>query len=104
LSDDEPFMFAGLFSVWKGQKGEEVASYTIITTEPNTLLATIHNRMPVILPPQHHEQWLDRENRETDKLQKLLVSYPARSMKAYAVSRIVSSSQNNVQECMEPLP
>ena len=104
LSDEEPFMFAGLFSVWKGQKGEEVASFTIITTEPNTLLAPIHNRMPVILPPQHHDQWLDREDRDTEKLQNLLVPYPPRRMKAYAVSRIVSSSQNNVQECLEPLP
>ncbi len=102
--DEEPLVFAGLFSVWKGSEdGEEVASFTIITTEPNSLLAPIHNRMPVILPIRHHEQWLDRENRDTDKLQKLLVAYPAKEMKAYPVSRVVSSSQNNLPECLEPI-
>jgi len=51
-------MFAGLFSVWKNDKGEEIPTFTIITTVPNKLIADIHTRMPVILSEKHYEQWL----------------------------------------------
>jgi putative SOS response-associated peptidase YedK len=105
MKDEGPFMFAGLFSVWRAKEGqEEFPTFTIITTEPNELLAPIHNRMPVILGREHFDQWLDREYHDTDSLRKLIAGYPASKMKAYRVSRVVSSSQNNVPECMDPLP
>ncbi|MBF8248080.1 MAG: hypothetical protein HW374_880, partial [Bacteroidetes bacterium] len=49
MKDDRIFMFAGLFSVWRNEQGEEFPSFAIITTEPNELVSPIHNRMPVIL-------------------------------------------------------
>lgn len=105
MRDEGPFMLAGIFSVWKGQEGEEeVPTFTIITTEPNRLLAPIHNRMPVILSSEHYAEWLDRDNHDTEKLRLLLAGYPEKEMKVYPVSSIVSSSQNNVPECLEPLP
>jgi len=104
MKDDAPFMFAGLFSVWKNEeKGEEVPTFTIITTQPNTLLEPIHNRMPVILQQKDHERWLDREYHDTEALAGLLTGFPASRMKADRVSRVVSSSQNNVPECLEPV-
>ena len=52
--------FAGLWEVWTDpETGEEVTSCTIITCEPNPLLAELHNRMPVILDPADYEAWLD---------------------------------------------
>ncbi len=102
MNDEAPFMFAGLFSVWKNAKEEEFPSFTIITTEPNDLMAPIHNRMPVILPEQQYAQWLDREYRDTDALAKLLVPYPARAMKAFPVSTIVSNSRNDSPACLVP--
>ena len=105
MKDEKPFMFAGLFSVWRGKEGsEEFPTFTIITTAPNEILAPIHNRMPVILSKEHFEQWLDREYHDTDSLRKLLAGIPSSKMKAYRVSRVVSSSQNNVPECLEELP
>ena len=103
MKDEAPFMLAGLFSVWKNKKEEEFPSFTIITTEPNELMAEIHNRMPVILDKKHFDRWLDRDYKETKELKKLLVPYPARKMKAYPVSRLVSNSRNDVPECLEPL-
>jgi putative SOS response-associated peptidase YedK len=104
MNDERPFMFAGLFSVWKNPKTEEeFPTFSIITTEPNTLMARIHNRMPVIIDEKHFELWLDRNYKETEKLKKLLVPYPAKKMKAYLVSRIVSNSRNDVPECLEPV-
>ena len=58
LANDEPFAFAGLWDVWKDPAGTPLESYTIITTTPNELTATVHNRMPVILRPQDYDLWL----------------------------------------------
>ncbi len=102
LKNRKPFMFAGLFSVWKSEKGEELPTFTIITTEPNELMATIHNRMPVILPEQHFEKWLDRDNKDVDGLKKLLVAYPADEMEVFRVSPYVSNSKNEGEECLRP--
>jgi putative SOS response-associated peptidase YedK len=101
MKDGKTFYFAGLFSVWKNEKGEEFPSFTIITTIPNTLMEKIHTRMPVILPDKHWEQWLDRENKDIENLHKLLAPYPASRMEAYEVSTYVSNSRNEGPECME---
>lgn len=104
LRDETPFMFAGLFSVWRDQEKEtELASFAIVTTEANELMSGIHKRMPVILPPESFVQWLDRDHRDTESLKKLLRPYPAEKMKLFAVSRIVNSAQHDVKDCMIPL-
>ena len=59
MESGEPFAFAGLWAVWKDPEGKTVPSCTIITTEANDLLRPIHHRMPVILPREMEEFWLD---------------------------------------------
>jgi putative SOS response-associated peptidase YedK len=103
MKDETPFAFAGLFSIWKDPEGKEHPTFTIITTEPNELLAPIHNRMPVILPEQHFERWLDRDYKETDHLKTLLVPYPAKKMTAYRVSPLVSNPRNDEPQCLKPV-
>lgn len=102
MKDDQPFMFAGLFSVWRSADGEEHPTYAIITTVPNKLIESIHDRMPVIVPKEHFEMWLDRDFKEAEKLKRLLAPYPARKMKAYPVSKFVSNSRNDSPECIKP--
>ena len=59
MKDDAPFVFAGLWEGWKGPANQEwLHTCTIITGEPNELVARIHTRMPVILGQEHHEAWL----------------------------------------------
>jgi len=103
MKDGSPFAFAGLFSVWKGEAGEERPSFTIITTDPNPLMATIHTRMPVILGSKDFERWLDRENKDTEGLKKLMVPYPEKKMETFPVSTVVNNSRNDVPECLAPL-
>ncbi|MBI3006410.1 MAG: SOS response-associated peptidase [Ignavibacteriales bacterium] len=103
MKDDRMFMFAGLFSVWRNEQGEEFPSFAIITTEPNELMKPIHNRMPVILNEEDFSEWLDRGNKSTGDLKKLLVPYPAEKMKAYPVAKLVSSSRNDGPECLKPI-
>ena len=103
MKNQKPFMFAGLFSVWKNDKGEEFPSFSIITTTPNELMAEIHSRMPVILKEKQFDEWLNRENKNTGDLKKLLVAYPSTQMEAFPVTNYVSNSRNEGQECMKKI-
>ena len=80
-----------------------LCSVDIITTEPNELMSTLHNRMPVILPDSAYTKWLDPAPRRPEELQDLLVPYPAAGMNAYAVSTLVNSPANDRAECLVPV-
>ena len=54
-----PLAFAGLWETWTGPNGEEMETAAIVTTRANRMLADIHDRMPVIVPPEAFEPWLD---------------------------------------------
>ena len=101
LRDQEPFVFAGLWDAWKKPDDVEVESYTIITCEPNDLMRSIHNRMPVILKTENYDQWLDRKNEDVDGLAKLLVPYPEKEMAAYPVSTIVNNPKFDDPRCIK---
>jgi putative SOS response-associated peptidase YedK len=103
LKSHEPFAFAGLWETWKSPEGEPIQSCTIITTEPNTLMTSIHNRMPVILSRDAEAVWLDRTVEDAQKLLPLLVPYAAKVMAAYAVSPLVNSPRNDTPACTEPV-
>jgi putative SOS response-associated peptidase YedK len=102
LRSKEPFAFAGLWDRWRPPEGDEVHSCTIVTTDANALLASIHDRMPVILPPADYDAWLDPRPHEPRELQALLRPFPGELMEAYAVSRLVNSPANDRPECIEP--
>ena len=102
LETGKPFAFAGLWDEWHSPDGSQIKSCTIITTEPNALMAKLHNRMPVILPESAYEQWLDPAPRKPEELQSLLVPYPAAAMTAYPVSTLVNSPANDRAECILP--
>jgi putative SOS response-associated peptidase YedK len=102
LKDDQPFAFAGLWENWHSPDGSEIKSATIITTEPNSVVSRLHNRMPVILKRSDYERWLDPAERTPDELQDLLTAYPAEEMAFHPVSTLVNSPANNVPECILP--
>lgn len=106
LKGGQPFAFAGLWEVWRPKEAPEaepLLTCTIITTEPNELAATIHNRMPVIMPRQAYDLWLNPAERDPGELQELLGPYPAEEMEAYPVSTLVNNPVNDVPECIQPL-
>jgi putative SOS response-associated peptidase YedK len=80
--DSELFGFAGLYDSWRNPHGGELATCSIITTQPNDLVAPIHNRMPVILLPEDEERWLDPDMTEPEAIVSLLHPYPAELMEA----------------------
>lgn len=103
LKSGKPFAFAGLWDTWQSPDGGAVKSATIITTSPNRLMAPIHNRMPVILPPDAYAQWLDPAARPAESLQNLLSPYSTEEMTAHPVSTLVNSPANDRAECVVPV-
>jgi putative SOS response-associated peptidase YedK len=102
LKSGKPFTFAGLWEHWQSPDGSEIKSATIITTTPNELMAQIHDRMPVILPPGAYAQWLDPTPQFPVNLKALLIPYPAAEMHAFPVSTLVNSPANERPEILLP--
>ncbi|MFQ5400516.1 MAG: SOS response-associated peptidase [Anaerolineae bacterium] len=100
--DGRPFAFAGLWETWHSADGDRIHSCTILTTEPNELVAPIHNRMPVIIEPPDYALWLD-PGPNPELARHLLRPYPAEKMVAYPVSTRVNSPRNDDPRCIAPL-
>jgi putative SOS response-associated peptidase YedK len=99
MRDAAPFSFAGLWESWS--KGEApIETFTIITGEPNSLTAELHNRMPAILDRADYDAWLT--GGEPTALQKMLQPFPAQLMTAFPVSKRVNTPKNDDAELIEP--
>lgn len=97
--DARVFAFAALWERWAGES-PPLESCTLLTTAPNELVAELHDRMPVILPPECHEEWLRPGPVARDRLAELLVPYPAAGMEAFPVSSHVNRPGNDDPECV----
>jgi putative SOS response-associated peptidase YedK len=90
-----PLAFAGLWEHWLDpQSDATLHTFTILTTAANPLVAALHDRMPVILPPRDYTVWLDPDAARPD-LDALLVPYPPELMEAWPVSQRVNSPKND---------
>lgn len=102
LADGGVFAFAGLWDRWRSPEGQTVESCTILTTAANELVAPVHERMPVILPPDAYELWLDPGMQRAEAVREMLRPF-AGPMRAYEVSTRVNAVQNDDAACAEPV-
>jgi putative SOS response-associated peptidase YedK len=103
LADRSIMGLAGLWETWLSPAQETIRSFTIITTTPNELCAQVHNRMPVILPPEVWAVWLDEEPVEDATLKGLLSPYPGERMTMWPVDKRVGNVKNNDPSLIEPM-
>ena len=103
LPDQPIFAFAGLWDEWQDPAGTVLATYTIITTEPNTLVAGIHNRQPVILSQEHEERWLTGDQPAAGQLGEMTAAYPAGQMAVHPVSPLVNTPSNDDERVVRPV-
>ena len=95
VKDEPMFGLAGIWDTWKDPaSGEVLSCFAIITTEPNELATQIHNRMPVILPREEYERWLEPGEPDPNALRALLKPFPAARMARREFARAVNSSKN----------
>ena len=98
LTSTQPLAFAGLWEHGQPAEWEARDTCTILTTEPNDLMATIHNHVPVILSSASYDQWLDPTLQQVESLTALLRSYPSEELLAYPVRTLVN---NPAPQCLE---
>jgi putative SOS response-associated peptidase YedK len=98
-SDGGPLLLGGLWESWASPEGEWVLSYTIVTTGPNEVMATLHDRMPLILDGDDIDRWLDPR---VEDAAGLVRSFPSELMLPVPVSTVVNSPKNDVPECIQP--
>lgn len=94
MKDKRPFALAGLWAKWTSPQGTPLFTCTIITTQANSLLQSLHHRMPVILNPADTAAWLDPTQQNPEQIKNLLNPYPAEDMEYYPVSSAVNSPSN----------
>ena len=103
LKEGALMAMAGLWETWRSPAKETIRSATIITCPPNELVAELHDRMPVILPPEAWPVWLGEEPADTQRLKALLKPYPAEGLAMWPVDKRVGNVKNNDPSLIEPV-
>jgi len=105
LRDVELFAVAGLYEYWPGNATTApMTTFAVLTTSANTLMESIHDRMPVIVPQAAYDEWLDPRNSNARGLEQLLQPFPAEAMRAHAVSARVNSVRNDDAALLDEAP
>ena len=103
VNDGELFAFAGLWDRWKDARGRWIKSCSILTTTPNAVTSSVHDRMPVILGADCYDLWLDPGMTNVEAVSEMLKPCDARTMRCYPVSTRVNHVANDDAECTTPV-
>jgi putative SOS response-associated peptidase YedK len=98
-TDSQPFAFAGLWSIWHAEDGGTLRTCTILTTAANSAIASLHERMPVILDPGVESTWLDTATPRSE-LSEILRGLPAGSTAVTEVGFAVNDARYDGPECL----
>lgn len=100
---EEIFSFAGVWEAWKDSENNIWKTYSIITTEPNKEMSSIHDRMPVILHPEDEASWLESSRVTRDSIEPLLRPLEDGALEMYKVSTDVNTVKNNDENLLVAL-
>lgn len=103
VNDGDVFAFAGLWDGWKDPEGQWIRTCSILTTVPNAVTATVHDRMPVILRKDDYDVWLDPGMQNVAAISELLKPFDPRLMRSFPVSARVNHVGNDDEECSRPV-
>jgi putative SOS response-associated peptidase YedK len=100
MKDGSPFGIGGVWENWKDPgSGERIRTFAVITTDPNELVAEIHDGMPLILAPSDYVRWLNDEPYPGDRMKR----FPAGPMRMWPISTRVNKPENDGPSILEPI-
>lgn len=103
INNGDLFAFAGLWDRWKDASGTWLKTFSILTTTPNAVTSSVHDRMPVILTADTYDLWLDPGMKNVLEVSELLKPFDAAQMRCYPVSNRVNHVANDDEECSRPV-
>ncbi len=103
VGEGDVFALAGLWDEWKSPEGHIIESCTILTTTANSVVADMHDRMPVIVSPDKYDLWLDPDLNDFEAIRDILKPYDADQMRRYPVSTKLNNSRNEGAENASPV-
>ncbi len=102
LADGRPFAFGGLYERWTSPEGATIETCTILTCAPNELVAQLHDRMPVIIPPGEYASWMSRELTQAPAIATLMATFPAEGMRMARANPKVGNPRNESADMLDP--
>jgi putative SOS response-associated peptidase YedK len=102
LADGELFGLAGLFEAWKSSEGETIGSCTLLTTAANAALRALHDRMPILIDPEHYGGWLDPDLQDPEAILSLIQPSTSDRLRFHPVDFRVNNPRNDDVGCIEP--
>jgi len=105
INEGQLFAFAGIWETWKdaSRKTMTIETCSILTTTPNAVTSTVHDRMPVILESDSYDLWLDPGMTKVNAVTEVLKPFDARLMRSFPVSTRVNHAANDDAECSTPI-
>ena len=103
MADGSPMCFAGIWEAWKSPDGSTLETFSILTTAANKLIAPLHDRMPVIIPPEEHALWLNRNMHDTHLLEHLYQPFPPGLIACHKISTLVNNTRVDSPACIEEI-
>jgi len=100
ILDQAYYALAGIWSTWKSPDGSYINTFAIMTSEPNEFLAQVHDRMPVILPREHWDLWLEQGEEDPNALVEVLKPYPPDNMAYWPMDRYVNNLVKNKEDAL----
>lgn len=100
LKDGRPLGLAGIWEEWRAPDGTLLDTFSILTTAANEIVAPVHDRMPVVVPPDAYSIWLSKHHTDPAQLEPLYPPVPISGLEVYPVSDYVNSPRNNSPECI----
>jgi putative SOS response-associated peptidase YedK len=100
MADHAPMFLAGVWETWKAPDNSPLETFAILTTSANALVAPLHDRMPVILDPDDHTLWLNRNMHNPEQLLQLYRPWPVEGLASYEVSDLVNNLRFDSPACI----
>ncbi|MDO5533818.1 MAG: SOS response-associated peptidase [Propionibacteriaceae bacterium] len=103
MTEPGPFVMAGLYEFWKSPEGAWLTTCTIITTQATDAVGHLHDRMPMVILPEHWAAWLDPTLTDADGVRPLMHAPQGAEVTTHPVAPLVNNVRHDGPELVQPI-